>query len=308
MLDRFMGLKVFGRVAALGSLSAAAREINASPTMVNKHVGAIEDRLGVKLLHRTTRKVTLTEAGRRYLDSIERILADLAEADAAATAERLEVTGTLRLSAPVSFGVRELVPTLSDFFRLHPGLSIDIGLNDRMVDLVEEGWDMALRIGTVRDQTMTTRRLAPCRMVLAASPDYLDKHGTPRTSADLTSHNCLAYTLAQTPSPDQWAFGKDGQTAVALRGNLRASNGDALVAAAVLGQGLIYQPSFLVRRDMEAGRLMPIKLEVSMMELPGIFAVYPANRKPPAKVRAVVDFLVKRFKGTPPWDRGLPAP
>ena len=305
MLDRFLGLKVFGRVAALGSLSAAAREIGASPTMVNKHVSAIEDRLGVKLLHRTTRKVTLTEAGRRYLDSIERVLADLAEADAVATAERLEVTGTLRLSAPVSFGVRELVPNLFDVFRLHPGLSIDIGLNDRMVDLVEEGWDMALRIGSVRDQTMTARRLAPCRMVLAASPEYLDKHGTPRTSADLTSHNCLAYTLAQTPSPDQWMFGKDGQTAVAVRGNLRASNGDALVAAAVLGQGLIYQPSFLVRRDMEAGRLTPIKLEVSMLELPGIFAVYPANQKPPAKIRAVVDFLVERFRGTPPWDRGL---
>ncbi|MCW6513128.1 LysR family transcriptional regulator [Lichenifustis flavocetrariae] len=306
MLDRFMGLKVFGRVAALGSLSAAAREIGASPTMVSKHVGAIEDRLGVKLLHRTTRKVTLTEAGRRYLDSIERVLADLAEADAAAIAERLEVTGTLRLSAPVSFGVRELVPNLSDLFRLHPRLSIDIGLNDRMVDLVEEGWDMALRIGTVRDQTMTARRLAPCHMILAASPEYLAKHGTPRTSADLTSHNCLAYTLVQTLSLDRWIFGKDGQTAIAVRGNLRASNGDALVAAAVLGQGLIYQPTFLLSKDIEAGRLMPIKLDVSMLELPGVFAVYPANRKPPAKVRAVVDFLVERFQGTPPWERGLP--
>ena len=306
MLDRFIGLKVFGRVAALGSLSAAAREIGASPTMVNKHVGAIEDRLGVKLLHRTTRKVTLTEAGRRYLVSIERVLADLAEADAVATAERLEVTGTLRLSAPVSFGVRELVPILSEFLRIHPGLSIDIGLNDRMVDLLEEGWDMALRIGSVRDQTMTVRRLAPCRMVLAASPEYLDKHGTPRTSADLASHNCLAYTLAQTPSPNQWMLGKDGQTAVAVRGNFTASNGDALVAAAVLGQGLIYQPSFLVRKDVEAGRLTLIELEVPMLGLPGVFAVYPANRRPPAKVRALIDFLAERFEGTPPWDRGLP--
>ena len=307
MLDRFIGFKVFGRVAALGSLSAAAREIGASPTMVNKHIGAIEDRLGVKLLYRTTRKVMLTEAGRRYLDSIERILADLAEADATATAERLEVTGTLRLSAPVSFGVRELMPSLSDFFRLHPGLRIDIGLNDRMVDLVEEGWDMALRIGSVRDQTMTARKLAPCSMILAASPEYLIKHGTPRTSADLTWHNCLAYTLAQTPLPDRWMFGKDGQTAVAVRGNLRASNGDALVAAAVLGQGLIYQPSFLVHKEVEVGRLTPIELEVAMLELPGIFAVYPANRKPPAKVRAVVNFLIERFKGTPPWERGLRA-
>ena len=306
MLDRFMGLKVFGRVAALGSLSAAAREIGASPTMVNKHVSAIEDRLGVKLLHRSTRKMTLTEAGRRYLDSIERVLSELAEADAVATAERLEVTGTLRLSAPLSFGVRELVPNLSDVFRLYPGLRIDIGLNDRMVDLVEEGWDMALRIGTVRDQTMTARRLAPCRMILAASPEYLAKHGTPRRPADLTAHNCLVYTLAQTLSPDQWIFGEDGQTAITVRGNLRASNGDALVAAAVLGQGLIYQPTFLVCKDIEAGRLMPIKLDVSMLELPGIFAVYPANRKPPAKTRAVVDFLVERFKGTPPWDRALP--
>ena len=305
MLDRIAGLDAFSRVAAHGSLSAAARDLGVSPTLVTKHVGAIEDRLGVKLLHRTTRKVTLTDAGRRYLDSVERILADLAEADAIATAERLEVTGTLRLSAPVSFGVRELVPTLTDVFRMHPGLSIDIGLNDRMVDLVEEGWDLAVRIGLLRDQTLVARRLAPCRLMLAASPSYLAQHGTPRVVGDLARHNCLVYTLAQTNGGDRWAFGRDGRTTVAVRGGFRANNGDALVAAAVAGQGLIYEPSFLVGDDVRTGRLATVRLDVSPAELPGIFAVSPATRKPPAKVRAIVDFLARRFGSSPPWDRDL---
>ena len=305
MLDRVTGLEVFARVAALGSLSAAARALGVSQTMATKHVGALEARLGVKLLHRTTRKVTLTDAGRRYLDSVERVLGDLAEADAIATAERVEVTGTLRLNAPVSFGVRELVPHLAGFFRLHPGLTVDVGLNDRVVDLVEEGWDVAVRIGALRDQTMTARKLAPCRMLLTASPAYLATRGVPRTLADLAAHNCLVYTLAQTIGVDRWGFGRDGQTLVPIRGTLRASNGDALVAAAVSGQGLIYQPTFLVGDDVRAGRLVPIRLDVPAIELPGIFAVYPTNRTPPAKVRAVVDFLAQRFGASPPWDRDL---
>ena len=305
MLDRVTGLEVFARVAALGSLSAAARSLGLSQTMVTKHVGAIEARLGVKLLHRTTRKLTLTEAGRRYLDSAERILAELAEADASATAERLDVSGTLRLNAPVSFGVRELVPRLTGFFRQYPSLTVDVGLSDRMVDLVEEGWDMAVRIGVLRDQTMIARRLAPCRLLLAASPAYLAERGIPRTLADLARHNCLVYTLAQTIGVDQWMFGHDGQTAGPIRGNLRASNGDALVAAAVADQGLIYQPTFLVGDDLRAGRLVAVHLDVPPAELPGIFAVYPRNRKPPAKVRAIVDFLAQTFGPTPPWDRDL---
>ena len=306
MLDRVTGLEAFARVAALGSLSAAARALGLSQTMVTKHVGALEARLGVKLLHRTTRKLTLTEAGRRYLESVERILAELAEADAGAAAERLDVSGTLRLSAPVSFGVRELVPQLAGILRRYPALTVDVGLNDRMVDLVEEGWDMAVRIGALRDRSMMARRLARCRLLLAASPAYLAQHPAPRRLADLAGHNCLVYTLAQTSGVDRWVFGRDGQTAVSVGGNLRASNGDALVAAAVADQGLIYQPTFLVGDEIRAGRLVAVHLDVPPAELPGIFAVYPGGRKPPAKVRAVIDILTRTFGSAPPWDRGLP--
>ena len=189
MLDRVTGLQVFSRVAALGSLSAAARALGMSQTMATRHMAALEDRLGVKLVHRTTRRITLTEPGRRYLDSIERILEELEEADATAVAERVEVSGTLRLNAPVSFGVRVLAPMLPDLCARHPGLSVDLGLNDRMVDLVEEGWDVALRIGRLTQGDLIARRLAPCRMALAAAPSYLSARGTPRRVEDLAGHN-----------------------------------------------------------------------------------------------------------------------
>ena len=159
MLDRVTGMQVFARVAALGSLSAAGRALGMSQTMATKHIAALEERLGVKLLHRTTRKLTLTEAGRRYLESVERVLAEIEEAEAAAAAERVEVTGTLRVNVPVSFGVREIAPLMAEFSRLHPALTVEMGLSDRMVDLVDEGWDLAVRIGRIRDETMIARKL-----------------------------------------------------------------------------------------------------------------------------------------------------
>jgi DNA-binding transcriptional LysR family regulator len=308
MLDRVTGMQVFARVAALGSLSSAARALGMSQTMATKHVAALEERLGVKLLHRTTRKITLTEPGRRYLESVERILAEVEEADATAAAERMEVTGTLRVNAPVSFGVREIAPLMAEFARLHPALTVDLGLNDRVVDLVEEGWDVAVRIGRIQDQTMIARKLARCRILIAGSPAYLAERGTPRTVADLAAHNCLAYTLSSALGPRRWLFGSDGTISVSIQGNLQASNGDALVVAALAGQGLIYEPTFLVGDDLRAGRLMALALDHPPIELPGVFAVYPSNRRPPAKVRAFVDFLVRRFGSGPPWDRDLNLP
>lgn len=305
MLDRITSMQVFVRVAALGSLSAAARALSMSQTMATKHVGAIEERLGVKLLHRTTRRLTLTEAGRRYLESAERILAEVEEAEAATSADRLEVRGVLRINAPVSFGFREVAPLLAEFTRLHPSVTIDLGLNDRFVDLIEEGWDVAVRIGRLRDSTMIARRLAPCRLVVCGSPAYFAERGMPRTVADLASHNCLGYTLSKALGPDEWSFETDGRVKVAIKGNLRVNNGDALVAAAVGGQGLIYEPTFVVGDELRAGRLIALILDHPPLELPGVFAIYPANRHPPAKVRAFVDFLAHRFGTNPPWDREI---
>lgn len=307
MLDRITGLQVFARSAALGSLSGAARALGMSQTMATKHMAALEDRLGVRLLHRTTRKVTPTEAGRRYLESAERILAELDEADAAASAERVEVTGTLRVNAPVSFGIREIAPLLPTFSRTHPALAVDLGLNDRVVDLVEEGWDVAIRIGRLDDRTLFARKLARCRLLVAASPDYLRARGVPQTLADLAHHNCLGYTLSRSLGPQNWRFGGGGEVDIGIRGDLRANNGDALVAAAVAGQGLVYEPTFLLGDEIRAGRLVALALDRPPIELPGIYAVYAAHRRPPAKTRAFIDFLAARFGDPPAWDRGLGA-
>ena len=306
MLDRIAGMEVFAKVAAIGSLSGAARALGMSQTMATKHMGALEERLGVKLLHRTTRKITLNEAGRRYLESVERILSELSEADAMAAAERMEVSGTLRVNAPVSFGVREIVPLLAELSELHPALSVDLGLSDRTVDLVEEGWDVAIRIGKIEDQSLMARRIARCRMLVTASPSYLANRPMPTSVADLSVHNCLGYTLSSSVGPDRWRFGLDGSIIVPVTGNLHANNGDALVAAALAGQGMIYQPTFLVGDEIRAGRLVSLTLDHPLMELPGVFAIYASNRRPPAKVRAFIDFLAGKFSPTPRWDRELP--
>lgn len=302
MLDRVTGMQVFARIAALGGLSAAARALGMSQTMATKHLGALEARLGVKLVHRTTRRLTLTEAGRRYLDAVERILAELAEADAAASADRLEAHGTLRVNAPVSFGVREIAPLLPEFSRRHPALAIDLGLNDRYVDLIEEGWDVAVRIGNLTESAMVARRLAPCHTVVCAAPAYLAAHGMPRTTADLRAHNCLGYTLSRTVGAARWSFGAQGEITIPIAGNLQSSNGDALVAAAIAGQGLIYQPAFLVAAALTAGSLVALRLDHPSVELGGIYALYPSERRPPAKVRAFIDFLVERFEPVAPWE------
>jgi DNA-binding transcriptional LysR family regulator len=209
MLDRLTGMQVFARVAALGSLTAAARALQMSQTMATKHLTALEVRLGVKLLHRTTRRLTLTEAGRNYLDAVERILGEVDEADASISADTVEVRGTLRVNVPVSFGIREIAPLLPEFTRNHPALTVDLGLNDRYVDLVDEGWDLAIRIGNMAASSLVARRLAACHTVVCAAPSYLKLKGTPRVIGDLSHHNFSA-----TPFPGH---------SVQINGNLAAT-------------------------------------------------------------------------------------
>jgi len=306
MLDRIIGMEVFTKVASLGSFSAAARSLGMSQSMATKHVDAIEDRLGARLFQRTTRRLTLTDAGQRYLEACERILGEIEEADAEATADVAEPRGMLRLNAPLSFGYRQVVPALADFAELYPQLIVDLGLTDRFVDLVEEGWDVAIRLGSLRDSSLIARRLAPARIVLCASPDYLERHGAPKRVAELASHNCLGYTLPSAASSGRWLFGADGSVAVPVTGNLRANNGDALRAAALAGQGLIYQPTFLVAEDLRAGRLTCVHLDAAPFQFGNVYAVYAPARHVPAKVRSLIDFLAKRWAGMPPWDVGLP--
>ena len=304
MLDRVTGMQVFVRVATLGSFSAAARALHLSQTMVTKHVAALEDRLGVKLLHRSTRRLVLTEGGRSYLAACERILAEIEEAEASASLDRIEPRGTLRLNVPLTFGLRQIVPALTAFSRLHPAVAVDLGLADRYVDLIEEGWDLAVRIGLLKDSSLVARRLAPCRTIVCAAPSYLEAHGAPRTLDDLSGHNCLGYTLPSAIGAGRWAFGAEGDVVVPVEGNLRANNGDALLAAALAGQGLIYQPTFIVGDSLRDGSLVRVLGGYPTYE-PGIHAVLPSGRQAPAKVRAFIEFLARRFAPEPEWDRGL---
>lgn len=305
MLDRLTGMEVFAKVAATGSFSAAGRSLGLSQTMVTKHIAALEARLGVKLFHRTTRRLSITEAGRLYLDSAERILADVDAADSAVATDRFEPRGVLRLNAPVSFGSRQIAPMLLAFSRQHPQVTIELGLIDRYVNLAEEGWDLAIRIGSLSDSSLIARRIAPCRTVVCAAPSYLAAHGTPQTAAELSRHNCLGYTLSQRSNAGRWRFGARNEIEVQVAGNLRANNGDALRTAAIAGQGIIYEPTFIVADDLRAGTLVRLTLDQPTEELGGIYAVYLPDRNPAAKVRAFIDFCAAHFAPEPPWDRGI---
>jgi DNA-binding transcriptional LysR family regulator len=291
-MDRITSMRVFARAAQLGSLSAAARQMDISPAMAAKHVDGLEARLGVKLLHRTTRKLALTDAGADYLEACLRILPEIDEAENAAASRRTLVTGLLRLAAPLAYGVRHLAPLMPALARAHPALTVELGLSDAVVDIVDERWDMALRIGRLHDERLQARRLGHCGLLLAAAPDYLDRHGVPRTVADLAQHNCLGYTLSPTTSATQWAFGRDGRIQQKVRGNLRTNHGDALLAAALGGQGLVYQPGFILGDAVARGALQALTLDHPPHDLGGIHAVWPAGRHVPAKVRAAVDFLL----------------
>lgn len=297
MLDQVTGLRVFARVAGLGGFSAAARAAGMSQSMATKHVDALEDRLGVRLLHRSTRRLTLTEAGRHYLDTAERVLADLDEAEAAVASERIEARGVLRANVPVSYGIRQIAPRLPSFSARYPELTVELGLNDRVVHLVEEGWDLAIRVTRTLDETLVARRLARCPTIVCASPAYLSAQGTPKTLADLSRHNCLGYTLLANLGPGRWPFGAAGEVEVAVSGNLRANSGDALLAAAVAGQGIIYQPLFVVADALASGAVVPLTFEHPTMQDIAVHAVYPAGRRPPAKVRAFIDFLAEELRG-----------
>jgi len=298
VLDRITGMRIFVRAVSAGSLSAAGRHLGISPAMATKHVDALEAHLGVKLLHRTTRRLSLTEAGSDYLDACLRILPEIEEAEASAASQRVEARGLLRMNVPLTFGSRYIAPLVPAFSQRHPAVRVELGLNDSQVDLIDGGWDMAVRIGRLADSTLQARRLADCPLVVCAAPAYLDERGVPRKVADLAQHNCLSYTLSQSKD---WTFGRDGNARVTVSGDLLANNGSALVAAAVGGQGIIYQPQFIVAGALRRGELVVLELDKPAMDVGGIHLLYPPDRRPPAKVRVMADYLIESFKDEVPW-------
>lgn len=295
MLDRITSLQIFIQAATLGSLSAAGRAMDMSPAMAAKHLDALESRLGVKLMHRSTRRLTLTDVGADYLETCRRIVQELQEADLEVTAQRTEAVGRLRMNVPLSFGMRFVAPLLPEFNQRYPSVEVELGLSDVRQDFLHEGWDLAIRIGHLADSTLKARRLGDCPMRVCASPAYLARHGTPRRVADLAGHQCLSYTLSSSQARGTWAFGNKGEEQVPVKGSLMANNGDALLAAALGGQGIIYQPDFIVGESIARGELVALELDKPPLDPGGLYVLFPADRRPPVKVRAMIDYLVEVF-------------
>ncbi|MEL7298477.1 MAG: LysR family transcriptional regulator [Pseudomonadota bacterium] len=298
-MDDLRAIRVFDKVVELGSFTNAAEALDLSRPMASKHVAALEQTLGVTLLRRTTRRLTLTEAGERFHIRARDLLQRADEAFAEATGMQSDPSGALKVNAPVEFGRSFVTGLLCALQYRYPNISIDLTLNDRVVDLVDEGFDLAIRVGELPDSSLIARRLARCSLTLCASPDYVAKHGLPDSPAALVDHNCLLYKwLAQGAS---WTFERrDQRETVKVSGDFRTNYGPATVAAAVAGRGIILEPEFLTYRYLDSGQLQRVLTDWRPAEL-GIYAVYPRARLLPAKVRVAIDHLAEQFAVANPW-------
>ncbi len=293
-MDKFLEMKTFAAVVDGGSFVQAADALVMSKPAVSRHVAELEQRLGVRLLQRTTRKLSLTEEGRLFYGRCKTVLADVEVAEEEITAQSIAVKGLIRVNVPVSFGLWQLAPLWPDFMSRFPDVELDITLADRMVDLVEEGYDLAVRIARLPNSSLVSRKLASTRLVLCASPAYLKKHGRPKQPSDLTAHAVLSYSLLATG--DQWNFdGPDGPVSVTVKPVMRTNSGDTCVAAARKHKGVVLQPSFMVQADLHSGALVELMPGYQSIAF-GIFAVYPTRQYVSPKVRALIDFLAKALK------------
>lgn len=300
-MDRLDEINAFAAVADARSFTQAARRLGISSAQVSKLVARLENRLSARLLNRTTRDVSLTDTGRAYLDRARQLLEDFAGLEGSVRDEN-GPSGTLRISAPTSFGAAELTPALLDFAAAYPQVALDVSSTDRMVNLVEEGFDVAVRIGQLEDSSLVARKLAAVKMVACAAPDYLARAGRPRTIGDLAGHEAIIDTNGADPTV--WRFGSGAaRREVRVAGRLRFSGAPACVAAARAGFGITRVPAFAAAEDLRAGRLQALLCEVEP-ELIHVHAVYPHGRHLAAKVRAFVDFLARRYAGEPEWHKG----
>jgi DNA-binding transcriptional LysR family regulator len=299
--DALNEMAVFARVVSTGSLSAAARELSLSPAMVSRRLAALEARLGVRLVNRTTRSLHLTDEGAQYYESCARVLAEIEQADAEVSAGRQEPQGTLRVALPASFGNQYVAPLVPQFAARYPEVQLSLSLSDRNVNLVEEGFDLAIRIANLADSSLAARKLAPNRRVVCASPSYLERHPTPRTPQDLAQHNCLlAGDFSST-----WEYkGPDGKPGtVRVNGRYVCDNWEVLREWALAGLGVALKSTWDVRRHLEDGSLVSLLPGYSFHSDVAIYAVYPHRRHLPAKTRAFIDFLAASFGPEPYWDQ-----
>ncbi len=293
------GMLIFCRVVETGSFTAASRQLGISKASVSREISALEDRLGAQLLRRTTRSMSLTEVGDVFYGRCQRVAEEVEAAELSLSQLRAEPHGVIRVAAPMSFGHLEIAPRLHRFIERYPELRVEFELTDRVLDIVHERIDLAIRIGRPRGQSHVFRRLCPIRVLLAASREYLERAGIPQTPAELADHNCLGYTGPR----NSWPFAKGER--VETSGNFSADNGDALRRAALQGLGLIYLPTYLIANDIRAGHLIPVLTEQTSPES-SLFAVYPESRHLSPKVRALIDWMAEEFGPDPDWEARLP--
>ncbi|TQV75209.1 LysR family transcriptional regulator [Aliikangiella marina] len=291
-------LEVLVRVARTHSISRAGQELGLSPTVSSNYLTKLETELGVRLIHRTTRKVSLTEDGIDFLAHAENVLASVEAAKASVGAGITSPTGTLRITAPSSFGRIHLMPQLNDFMKLFPALELDCRFSDNIVDLVEGGFDIAIRNAELKDSSLVARKLAPDKRVLCASPDYVKKYGEPKTPNDLLKHQCLTLNGLET-----WKFKiPDGVQAIKGKGRFKADNGEAIRDACIQGMGITICSTWIAHQHLRSGKLIHLLQDFPLVSQSAIWAVYPTNRQLAPKVRAFIDFFVNAYGKKPYWD------
>ena len=293
-MDVMHSMTIFRRVVEAKSFSAVARESNMSQSTVSKHIAALENRLGAKLLNRSTRSLQLTEAGNEYYHHCIRILNDFQEAEASAGKGKIKPTGTLRISTSAAFGRTLIVPNLYEFFSSYPEINVDLIFDDDYADLVKQGIDLAIRIGPLQDSSLIAKKIGSSPRVVVASPEYLLKHGRPKKPADLSKHDCLYYTLIK--SPDVWYFNsiQKGDESIKVSGRLKASSPDAICDATIEGMGISILSKWYVKKHINAGRLIAIMPDYKPSTY-DIHAVYPERRFVPQKVKRMIEFLTDKL-------------
>lgn len=294
-MDTLEAMSVFVRVVERGSFSAVARELGTTQPTISKQISALEQRLGGRLIARSTRQLSLTDEGQRYYQQCRDILAAIDNAEHSFQTGREAVAGPLRVASSVSFGRLQLAPRLRGFLQVHPQVSVDLQLSDQNVDLLSEGVDVAIRIGELKDSNLIARQIGLTRRLTVASPAYLAQHPGPQTPEELAQHNCLLFTLLK--QFDTWSF-DDGRYSVQVRGNVHSNNSEAIREMVLSGLGISLSPSWLYREDIDAGQVVQILPNYTPSSLP-IYAVFPANRRQSARVRAFVDFLAEAFAQDP---------
>jgi len=299
-IDLVATMRVFTAVVESGSFAAAANKLDLSRGMATRYVAQLEAHLGVRLLNRTTRRLSLTEAGNDYYARATQIMALIEDAEGSVTKDVSQPHGTLRITTPAAFGTRHLDRAIAEYVKRYPGVDVDLSTSERMVDLIDEGFDLAVRVAKNIAPGLVARRLTRARMACCASPAYLKKHGSPKTPKELASHNCLLYS--NLPQRSNWSFRrKSVEDSVRVSGNLCSNNGDVLLNAALEGLGVIYEPTFVAYEALSQKRLVRVLPDWQTDEM-SVFAVYPSRKFLPRKVRTFIDFIAGRFGDEPFWD------